>query len=195
MGLLFLWLNGLFFSDVINHWAQSNIYSVQSTGWMVGTSSSTFSPDAPLTRAQGATILVRALGYDNANPTTTFPFTDVPSSYWARKSIHLAKEKGLITGTSLTTFNPEAPLTREQMAKMLDNLLKYSNSSLPTTSPYSDVAYGRWSYQSIINLTDHKVFSGINQGGRLYFQPLGQTTRAQMATLMSRLATDIEGMK
>lgn len=190
-----LWLNGLFFSDVLNHWAQSYIYTVQAKGWMVGTSSSTFSPDEPLTRAQGATILIRALGYDQATPTTPFPFTDVSSSYWARKYIHLAKEKGIINGTTLTTFEPDAPLTREQMAKMLNNLLKYSDVPLPASSPYSDLTNDRWSYQAIINLTEHKIFSGFIEDNHLLFKPIGQTTRAEMATLMSRLVIDIEALK
>lgn len=184
------------FADVPSgNWAENYIYDVESRGWMLGTGDSNFSPDAPLSRAQGATILVRALGYDQASPTTSFPFTDVPSNYWARKYIHLAKEKGLINGISETTFEPDAPLTREQMAKMLNNLLKYANAPLPAYSPYADLSTNRWSYQSIINMTQKKVFSGFVEGSRTYFKPEDQTTRAQMATLMSRLGPDIDKLK
>ncbi|HBI05303.1 MAG TPA: glycoside hydrolase [Paenibacillaceae bacterium] len=189
-----LWLNGLFFSDIQSHWAKSYIQTVQGKGWMVGVSSSRFAPDSPLTRAQGATILVRALGLENASPKTSFPFRDVSSSHWARKYIHLAKEKGIISGMSETSFAPDTPLTREQMAKMLNNLMQYSNSALPSSPPYADVSPDRWSYQVIVNLSQRKIFSGVSTSAGLFFKPTGRTTRAEMATLMSRMATDIESL-
>lgn len=189
-----LWLNGQFFKDIQYHWAKSYVQTISAMGWMIGTSSNLFSPDEPLTRAQGATILIRALGYDQLQPTTSFPFTDVPSSHWARKYIHLAKEKGIVNGTTASTFSPEEPLTREQMATMLNNLFNYQNVALPALSPYVDVSPIRWSYQQIVNLTEKKVFAGVNTSSGLMFKPGGSTTRAEMATLMSRLITDIEAM-
>lgn len=189
-----LWLNGVYFPDIQNHWAKSYIYTIYEKGWMVGVSSSRFVPDSPLTRAQGAAILVRALGLENTSPKTGFPFHDVPGSHWARKYIHLAKEKGIISGMSATRFAPDSPLTREQMAQMLNNVMKYPNSSLPNSSPYVDVSTGRWSYQVIINLSKRGIFSGYNTSAGLQFKPTGKTTRAEMATLMSRMADDIESL-
>ena len=105
------------------------------------------------------------------------------------------KGKGLISGISATTFEPDAPLTREQMAKMLNNLLKYANAPLPAHSPYADLSPDHWSYQVIINMTQKNVFSGFVVGSTTYFKPIDQITRAQMAALMSRLGPDIGTIK
>lgn len=181
-----LWLNADYFKDVIDHWAQADIYGVNVRDWMIGTASNQFEPDSTLTRAMGATLLVRAMGYENLTPLTTFPFNDVPSKHWAKKNIHIAKEKGLIKGTSSTTFEPDKPLTREQAAQMLDNLLKYPNASLPSLSPFKDIQPGQWSYQAIINMNKNKIINGYTDGT---FQPKKNVSRAEMAKLMN-VSTD-----
>ena len=177
-----LWLNADYFKDVIDHWAQGDIYAVNVRDWMIGVSANEFSPDGTLTRAMGATLLVRAMGYEQATTTTPFPFKDVPSDHWAKKYIHIAKEKGLINGTSSTTFEPDEPLTREQAAQMLNNLLQYPNASLPAQSPFKDVKPSQWSYQAIINMNKNNIIDGYTDGT---FQPKKNVSRAEMAKLMN----------
>jgi hypothetical protein len=177
-----LWLNADYFKDVIDHWAQADIYAVNIRDWMVGVSDNQFSPDGILTRAMGATLMVRAMGYENATPLTPFPFKDVSSTHWAKEYIHIAKEKGLINGTSSSTFEPDAPLTREQAAQMLNNLLQYPNVSLPATSPFKDVSKNKWSYQAIINMNKYGIINGYTDGT---FRPTKSVSRAEMAKLMS----------
>lgn len=177
-----LWLNADYFKDVIDHWAQADIYGVNVRDWMIGTAPNQFEPDSTLTRAMGATLIVRAMGYDNLTPITPFPFKDVPADHWAKKYIHIAKEKGLIKGTSTTTFEPDKPLTREQAAQMLDNLLQFPNASLPAVPPFKDIKPGQWSYQAIINMHKNKIIDGYTDGT---FQPRKSVSRAEMAKLMN----------
>jgi hypothetical protein len=58
-----LWLNGCYFSDAEGHWAQDAILNAFLMGWVDGVSQTSFRPDSPLTRAQAAVMLVRALGW------------------------------------------------------------------------------------------------------------------------------------
>lgn len=104
------WLNGTYFKDVaLGHWGRENILSVSNRGWITGTTSTTFSPNATLTRAQGALILIRALGYAQAFP-KEFLFTDI-KGHWARREIEVARELGMIHGLDLNRFGPDEPLT------------------------------------------------------------------------------------
>ena len=57
-----LWADGFYFTDMQKHWAQADVLNAANRGWMLGTAADQFAPDAALTRAEAATIIVRALG-------------------------------------------------------------------------------------------------------------------------------------
>lgn len=185
-----LWLNGRFYNDTAKHWAEPNILSVSERGWMNGTGQYVFSPDRKLTRTEAAVILVRALGLDKQEPAAASGFTDVPAAYWAKKEIDLAKQHGIIKGTSPTTFSPEATVTREQVAAMFTRLMRYQ-AEPAETSPFLDVKPESWAYSDILAMQQRGIINGVREG---YFAPLGNTSRAEMATLMHRLAPEIDLM-
>jgi len=87
-------------------------------GITTGTTPTTFSPDAPCTRAQMATFLWRNAGTPNPKG-SLMPFTDVQSGLYYHKAVQWAVEQGITTGTTPTTFSPDAPCTRGQMVTFL----------------------------------------------------------------------------
>ncbi|HEU4962771.1 MAG TPA: glycosyl hydrolase family 18 protein [Bacilli bacterium] len=182
------WLNGTFFKDTAAHWAESYILNVSERGWMVGLGGATFAPDRDMTRAEAAVTLVRALGLDKTEPQAASGFTDVATTFWGKKEIDLAKEHGIINGTTPTTFAPNAPVTREQIAAMFTRLMAYQADEVEQ-SPFADVQPDDWAYGDILAMQQHGIINGMREG---YFLPQGKTTRAQMATLMSRLAPEID---
>ncbi|MBD8067463.1 S-layer homology domain-containing protein [Bacillus sp. PS06] len=182
-----LWLNGKFFTDVpTNHWSEASILSVSGRGWMAGTSSTQFSPNSELTRAQGAVILVRALGLADITP-KQYVFTDT-SRHWARKEIEIAREYGMINGLGNNRFGPNDPLTREQLAAILQNIFNFSYETANNT-PFPDINPNNWSYDSILAIHQNGYLSGFGDGT---FRPKDKSTRAQMAALMDRMASEFD---
>jgi spore germination protein YaaH len=185
-----MWLNGNYFTDAQNHWARDSILAMVDKGWMLGTSSTQFSPEGPLTRAQAAVILVRAMGLDQSQPASSAPFADVPANNWAAKEIAIAKERGYVDGVGDGMFSPNVTVTRDQISKMLARILGYTPTA--TASPFADVTPDMWSYEFVLAMQQHGVINGFEDG---LFHPERNTTRAQMATLMNRIAAEIAARK
>lgn len=117
-----LWLNGKYFSDIQNHWAKESILHAMDKGWMNGVSSTQFMPESPMTRAQAAAILVRALDIGTTAASGKAVFSDI-TGHWARVEIEAAAKAGILQGVGSGRFEPDAVLTREQMAVLLDRLV------------------------------------------------------------------------
>ncbi|KNF09898.1 putative sporulation-specific glycosylase [Gottschalkia purinilytica] len=181
-----VWLNNSYFKDIIGHWANKEIVYVIERNWMNGISSTQFLPDSSLTRAQAATILVRAKGLENYVVRNQVQFKDVSKTHWAYNYIQIARENGLVSGFENNTFAPDMPVTREQVASMISRITKYKSSYIK--NPFVDVNSKMWSYDAIMNMTELGVLKGFEGG---YFKPYEKTTRAQIAAIMYRLSKDL----
>lgn len=177
-----LWLNSRYFSDIQSSWAKQSILSVLNKGWMIGVSNSQFKPDSPVTRAQAAVVLVRALGIDTtAVSKSTAVFSDI-GNHWARIEIEAARLNGLVEGTGEGRYEPDRVLTREQMAVLLDRVL---NMSLQSTAAFYDVTpeSSPWSYAAINRIAAAGILQGYPDKG---FHPEDSINRGQMAALIDR---------
>ncbi|MGF7035137.1 spore germination protein YaaH [Paenibacillus mucilaginosus] len=183
------WLNRNYFADTEGHWAVEEILAAADKGWMNGMTSGSFAPDASLTRAQAAAILVRALDLKAEEGIPAAGFTDVAASHWAYQDISTARSAGLIDGVGGGRFDPEAPLTREQLSAMLVRALDLKASSSAALPIFQDVAASRWSSEAIRTLAGYGIVSGYPDGTFRAAQP---TTRAQMAVLLSRASLQLE---
>jgi len=183
-----MWLNGYYLEDVPGHWAQQYIISMVDKGWMKGISASMFAPNNPLTRAEAATILVRALGLEEKKG-VKFEFTDT-HGHWAEDEIKIAAQNGVVLGTGDGSFSPDRPVSRQELAVMLDRVLNL-DAKQKTVNPYKDLNASKysWSYDSIIKLTGYGVFTGNSDGA---FYPLSTATRAEMAAIMDRASRFIK---
>ena len=176
-----LWLNGLPFGDAQGHWATRYIISAAREGLMAGVSPTAFAPERPLTRAEAAVVLCRLLDLSPA-PGRHPDFSDT-AGHWARDYIRSAHYHGLVSGVGGDAFAPERPLSRQELAVMLDQAL-FGGGAVSGKSPFSDVsrAGNPWSYDAILRLHKAGVVSGFGDGT---FRPHAQVTRAQLAVMLA----------
>ena len=162
---------GAYYADAVKWAVEQGITS--------GTSATTFSPDMSCTRAQMVTFLWRAAGSPKA--TGSNPFTDVSSGAYYYDAVLWAAEQGITSGTSATTFAPDATVTRSQTVTFLwrqagSPVVNYAMSftDVPADAYYAEAV--RWA-----------VSEGITAGtGDNAFSPDAVCTRAQIVTFLYR---------
>ena len=146
---------------------------------VAGTSATTFSPDAPCTRAQIVTFLWRAAGKPTVSGST--PFVDVDRNAYYAQAVAWAVDQGITAGTTATTFSPNAPCTRAQSVCFL---WRYFGSPpglmLDTFDDVPADAYYTW---AVAWATMNRITSGIGDG---LFAPDGTCTRAQIVSFLYR---------
>lgn len=144
-----------------------------------GTSAPTFSPNANCTRAQMVTFLWRAAGSPKAAGSN--PFTDVDSGAYYYDAVMWAVEKGITSGTSATTFAPDATVTRGQTVTFL---YRANNSPAVTgANPFTDVAADAFCNAAVQWAAQEGITSGTSA---TTFEPGSACTRAQIVTFMFR---------
>lgn len=152
-------------------WAVAN-------GVTAGTSATTFSPNAPVTRAQMVTFLWRAYGSPKA--TGSNPFADVSADAWYYDAVLWAVANGVTIGTSATTFSPDAPVTRSQAVTFQ---WRAAGSPVVAGDSFDDVAADAY-YAGAVTWA---VANGITNGtGGNKFSPEVTVTRAQAVTFLWR---------
>ena len=146
-----------------------------------GTSSTTFSPDDPCTRAQMATFLWRTAG--SPDPVgAPHPFTDVPADAYYAKAVQWAYENGITGGTSATTYSPDESCTRGQMATFLWRNAG-SQAIAQTVNQFTDVPADAYYAKAVQWAYEQKITAGTSA---TTFSPDDPCTRAQMVTFLYR---------
>ena len=116
--------SAFYLNDVpTSHWAYLDIYKAQAQGFMSGYPGGTFHPNAFLTRGELAAVLVRSFHIPLSQQQS--PFTDLNQEgyAWAIPSIQALYANGLVSGTGATTFAPQEPVSRAQMAAILNRMM------------------------------------------------------------------------
>lgn len=159
-------------------------YYADAVAWAVangitsGTDENTFSPNAPCTRAQVVTFLWRAMG--SPEPRSAGTFTDVNVSSYYAKAVRWALENGITSGTSATTFDPNAVCTRAQVVTFLMRALDGRSYG---SAGFADVAASSYYADAVA----WAVANGITDGtGATTFSPDTQCNRAQIVTFLYR---------
>lgn len=180
-----LWSDGFYFADMQKHWAQADVLAAANRGWMLGIASDRFAPDAALTRAEAATIIVRVLGLKGEAAAISASFSDVPATHWAWQDIRLAQQSGLIQGISSDRFAPDQVMTREQMSVLLSRALQLTSQAGggAAAKGFTDVPAGSWSAGAIAAMSSNGLVDGFADGT---FRPSASLTRGEMAALLSR---------
>ena len=112
---------GLPFTDVpADRWSYPYIKQLYDAGVVSGTSATTFEPTANVTRAQFVTMIAGLAGAD-VSGYASGPFDDVQAGSWYAPYVNWAAASGIVSGTSATTFDPAAEISRQDMAVMLYN--------------------------------------------------------------------------
>ncbi|MFR8873626.1 MAG: S-layer homology domain-containing protein [Oscillospiraceae bacterium] len=160
-------------------------YYADAVAWAVGngitngTSATTFGPDVSCTRAQMVTFLWRAAG--SPEPTTANnPFTDVQAGSYYYDAVLWAVEQGITSGTSATTFAPDATVTRAQTVTFL-----YRAAGSPAVSggSFADISADAYYADAVAWAVSEGVTVGTSD---TTFSPNMNCTRAQIVTFMYR---------
>lgn len=163
-------------------------------GYIAGTSATTVTPDGECTRAMIVSILYRVQGepakvngYELKKLAP--PFDDVERGMWYTDAIWWAKLTGVVSGMSPSTFAPDDPITRAQLAVILYNYTKqFAPESLTETGsltgfPDAD-SVPSWARTAMAWAVGNGLISGVGENGVSYLRPDGCATRAQVATIL-----------
>jgi hypothetical protein len=112
---------GKTFGDIIAHVNQPAIEALAARGIINGKTATGFEPDATMTRAEFAAIVVRGLGLPEKADSV---FSDVPANSWVKGFVGSAYYYGIVNGASASTFNPNGTITREEAAVMIARAAK-----------------------------------------------------------------------
>lgn len=153
------------FTDIEGHWAKEYIDYASAHGLVSGTSSTTFSPDAPTTRAQLWTMLARQAGADLAGGET-----------WYEKAQTWAKNSGVSDGS-----DPDGVITRAQMVTMLYRAA--GSPEITGGSSFTDVPADSWYAKAVAWAAAKGITTGTGNGR---FSPDEPCTRAQIAAFLYR---------
>lgn len=164
------------FDDISGHWAKAMIEELASQGIITGYPDGSFHPNESIQRQHMALIFMRAFEFEPTHEAVSF--SDVSSSHPYYEAIASLQQAGIIDGLN-GRFNPNEPVTRAQMAKIVVLALKVEPSG---TSTFQDVPLAHWSYAYIAALEE----LGIVQGDNGKFNPNEPVTRAEFVAMLYR---------
>ena len=184
------------FTDVTKNWAYPGIQYCVTHGIMGGMGDGTFAPTGTTTRAQIVQILYNLEGTPAVSGTT--PFTDLTAN-WYKPAILWAYQNNVVAGTSPTTFDPEGPVTREQIAVILTeymyNVLKMNRTWTPADlSTFPDGAQvSSWAKEAMQDAVALGLINGTKApDGLVYLDPQGSAARQQVATILMNFCQNVK---
>ena len=184
------------FTDVTKNWAYPGIQYCVTHGIMGGMGDGTFAPTGTTTRAQIVQILYNLEGTPAVSGTT--PFTDLTAN-WYKPAILWAYQNNVVAGTSPTTFDPERPVTREQIAVILTqymfNVLKMNRTWTPADlSTFPDGAnVSGWAKEAMQDAVALGLINGTKASdGVVYLDPQGSAARQQVATILMNFCQNVK---
>ena len=185
------------FTDVPgeDNWAHAGIDYCVANGLMSGVGGNLFAPKKTTTRAQIVQILYNLQGEPRVYGST--PFTDLTND-WYKDAILWAYQTGVVAGTSGTTFDPDLPVTREQIAVILmeytSRVLGLKNLCTPADlSRYPDAgSVSDWAKDAMADAVALGLISGASNGGQTYLEPQGSATREQVATILMEFCKNVK---
>ena len=184
------------FTDVEKNWAYPGIQYCVTHGIMGGMGDGTFAPTGTTTRAQIVQILYNLEGTPAVSGTT--PFTDLTAN-WYKPAILWAYQNNVVAGTSPTTFNPEGPVTREQIAVILTqymfHVLKMNRTWTPADlSAFPDGAQvSGWAKEAMQDAVALGLINGTKApDSKVYLDPQGSAARQQVATILMNFCQNVK---
>lgn len=175
-------------------WSHAGLDYCIDHGYIAGTSATTVTPDGECTRAMIVSILYRVQGepakvngYELKK--LAAPFDDVERGRWYTDAIWWAKLTGVVSGMSPSTFAPDDPITRAQLAVILYNYTQqFAPGSLTETGSLAGFpdagSVPSWARTAMAWAVGNGLISGVGENGVSYLRPEGCATRAQVATIL-----------
>ena len=183
------------FTDVSHSWADDGIQYCVTHQLMSGIGNNLFGPKLTTTRAQIVQILYNLEGEPKVSGKT--PFTDLTQD-WYQDAVLWAYQTGVVAGTSSTTFEPDLPVTREQIAVILmeymTRVLKLERTWTPADlSIFPDAgSVSDWAKDAMADAVGLGLISGASNGGQTLLEPQGSATREQVATILMEFCKNVK---
>lgn len=180
------------FIDIKGHWAEQDINTLYQKGLISGVTTFQFQPERPITRAEFAAIMLRALGEDPGSYMTG-RFYDVPADTWYFNVVNKAAEIGIISGYSSTRFGPQDSITREQIAGIISRALQLKGKGISITSSRIEAGLAgfadqrnisAWARSGVAFALENNIVMGRTT---TQFAPLETATRAEAAAMILRM--------
>ena len=179
------------FTDVRKKdWFNEDVAYVVENGLFHGTSKTTFSPNAPMTRGMLVTVFYRLA--DKPETTAASSFTDVAKEQYYAAPIAWAAENGIVSGMSQTHFAPNEQVTREQLAAILYRFAQkqgYGTARAAGLTGFAD--YSRISGYALDVLRWANAEKLVSGRSETELSPQGQATRAEVAAILHRFAENV----
>ena len=175
-----------------DYWAHKGIDYCVRNRLMNGVGAGTFSPSTACTRAQIVKILYNRSGNQADYSYYYLPFTDVAPGAWYYNAVAWAYCNDVTSGTSATTFTPNAAITRQQLVTFLYRYtVKYAPEFTGNAAPISAFpdagSVANWAYAAMSWAVGNGLIVGnAHDNGLDYLDPNGSATRAQTATIIMR---------
>ena len=162
-------------TDIDGHWAEDYIDYLVGIGAISGYPDGTFRPDAPITRAEFAKVIVDAFELKGSGKV----FDDT-ADHWAKNYVAIAAANGIVLGYNENEFGPDDLITREQMAIIIVKAagLKEQTGVLDFIDEGN---VSSWAYNWVVSAVDNNLMSGYEDNS---FKPLNNATRAEAATVI-----------
>jgi len=175
------------FTDINGHWAKNDIQFMLDKNVVQVTGDKKFYPNRDITRAEFAVFLSRTIGLNDN--TGNKKFKDVTSDKPYYREVLAAANSGIVAGVSGDRFNPEAKITRQEMAVMLNRALKYAKVSVKTNqdllNKFSDgKQIAGWAKESVASVVTAGIMGGRQNNS---FAPESFASRAEAVVILHRL--------
>ena len=171
---------GSHFSDIDeDDWYYDNVMDAADNGYISGMGDGTFNPMGSTTRAQFASMIANAMGYE-ADPEAPSMFRDVADDFWGKAAINFCVQNGILTGYEDGSFQPNKAITRQEAASILRNAFELTETT-DELFP-DDSAIAGWAKESVYLVKAAELMKG--DAGTGNFRPTSTITRAEAASIL-----------
>ncbi|AOY76052.1 fibronectin type III domain-containing protein [Clostridium formicaceticum] len=162
--------------DITGHWGEDNIKKLVDLQVINGYPDGSFKPDGTITRAEFATMLVKAFEFDS-NDEKVFKDT---ANHWAKDYVSKAATFGIVSGYDADSFGPDDLITREQMTVMIVKAAKLA--VVKEESTFADERnISQWAKEAVTTAVKHDIMKGYPDHT---VKPQGSATRAEAVTVI-----------
>lgn len=188
-------MNEYCLTDYRRSWAKDYIDYAIANGLAKGFPDDTFRPNEETSRGEFVTFLGRAAGVTGT--CSEDPFPDVPSGSYCAVYVDWARANGIVDGSNDGLFHPNDKVSREQMAKIMTCYLGYLGIDVSSEKTLEDFPIGDvesvspWAAEYVVFCYENGLLNGTDEG---FFEPLRCANRAEVCTVLVRLAEYINGI-
>ena len=171
------------FADIKNaEWARTAIEALIKRSVINGYETGDFKPNSTITREEFVKIIIGAFGISGSGKDCGF--SDIGKSHWAYSYICTAKEKGIVSGVSESSFGAGSNITRQDMAVIIVNAMKAAGKNSFSTEEYDFADKGSisgYAKEAVFAMKNLNIIGGYEDKS---FKPQNSATRAEAAQMI-----------